>query len=110
MTYPKKTKGWRKLKLDNQEFRWNFVEKGENSILKLQGANSSTQQVLVTLLEKSTWLSFRQYNEFANEPQEVTSKFASQAIKFALQNGWKPDDSGSAIKLHYKDNNFVLLK
>ena len=111
MSYPKKAKGWRKLIVDNQQFRWNFAAKAENGLLKLQGSTSSGQQVIVTLSEwQDTWLSIGQSNVLINEPQVVTSKFASQAIEFALQNGWKPDESGATINFKYKEGNFILIK
>lgn len=111
MSYPKKAKGWRKLILDNRQFRWNFATKAKNGLLKLQGSTSSGQQVIITLSEwQDTWLSIGQSNASPNEPKVVTSKFASHAIEFALQNGWKPNESGATINFEYKDGNFVLIK
>lgn len=111
MSYPKKAKGWRKLILDNQQFRWSFIAKAEDSLLKLQGSTSSGQQVIVTLPEwREVWLSIGQSDVLPNEPKVVTSKFVSQAIEIALQNEWKPDESGATINFEYKDGNFVLVK
>jgi hypothetical protein len=111
MSYPKKTKGWRKLILDKKQFRWSFLAKAENSLLKLQGSTSSGQQAVVSLLEwHDSWLSIGQSNVQPPEPKVVTSKLASQAIEFALQNGWKPEEIGFTINFQYKDGEFVLLK
>jgi hypothetical protein len=111
MSYPKKAKDWRNLILDNQQFRWSFVAKDKNSLLKLQGSTSSGQQAIVTLPNwRDSWLSIGQSGFLPNEPKVVTSKLASQAIEFALQNGWKPEEAGSTINFVFKDGNFIQLK
>ena len=110
MSYPKKAKGWRNLTLHNQKFRWCFVAKAENSLLKLQGSSSSNQQAIITLQNwRDPWLSIGETDALPNEPKVITAKFARQAVAFALQNGWKPEESGSAIHFDYKDGKFVLL-
>ena len=110
MSYPKKAKGWRNLTFDNQQFRWCFVAQAENSLLKLQGSSSASQQAVVTLQDwRNPWLSIGETDVLPNEPKVVTAKFAIQAVAFALQNGWKPEKSGSAIHIEYKDGSFVSL-
>jgi hypothetical protein len=42
-----------------------------------------------------------------NELKLVTAKFASQAVTFALQNGWKPDEKGAAVRFEFKNDEFV---
>ncbi len=110
MSYPKKAKGWRNLILDNQQFRWCLIAKAENSLLKLQGSSSVSQQAIVSLREwRDPWLSIGQTDILPNKPKVVTAKFASQAVAFTLQNGWKPEESGSTVHFEYKDGNFVSL-
>jgi hypothetical protein len=110
MSYPKKAKGWRNLTFDNQQFRWCFVTQAKNSLLKLQGSSSASQQAIFTLQGwRDLWLSIGETDALPNEPKIITAKFASQAVAFALQNGWKPEESGSAIHFEYKDGNFVSL-
>lgn len=110
MSYPKKTTGWRNLIIDNQQFRWCFVNKAENSLLKLQGSFPSSQQAVVTLQGwHDPWLSNGQSIVSTNEPKVITTKFASLAVAFALQNGWKPEESGSAVHFEYKDGKFASL-
>jgi hypothetical protein len=108
MSYPKKTKSWRNLIFDDRQFRWCFVLKAENSVLKLQGSSSSNQQAVVILRNwRDPWLNVGEFGVLPNEPKVITSKFANQAIAFALQNGWKPEESGSTIHFEFKNGKFV---
>lgn len=111
MSYPKKAKGWRNLTFDNRQFRWCFVVQAENSLLKLQGSDSAGRQAIFTLQDwRDPWLSVGEIGVLPNEPKVFAAKFASQAVAFALQNDWKPEESGSAIHFEYKDGSFVSLQ
>ena len=107
MSYPKKAKGWRSLTLNNQQFRWRFILKAEDSLLKLQASSSASQQAVIVLRNwRNPWLST---SVLPNELKILTAKFASQAVEFALQNGWKPDKAGAAIRFEYTNEEFVSL-
>lgn len=105
MSYPNKKKGWRNIIVNNQQFRWCFLLKAEYCLLKLQGASSASQQAVFVLHNwRDPWLSD---SVLPNELKVLTSKFASQAVAFALQNGWKPDKVGAAIRFEFKNDEFV---
>lgn len=108
MSYPKKAKGWRILTLNNRQFRWKLVVEAENSLLKLQGVRSSGQQAIATLVNwHDPWLSLE---KSPNEPVLVTSKLASRAIQFALENNWEPDEPGPPLHFEFKESSFALSK
>ena len=108
MSYPKKAKGWRNLTLENQQFRWRFIPKSENSILKIQSSSSSGKQAIFTLHEwRDVWITFGQSEILLNEPKVITPKFAAQAVIFALQNGWKPGENGSSVYFEFMDGKFT---
>ena len=45
-----------------------------------------------------------------NDPNVLTSKFASQAAIFALQNGWEPTEQKPMIYFEYANGEFALSK
>ena len=105
MSYPKKTKGWRNLTFHNQRFRWCFVVKSENSVLKLQGSSSASQQVIVTLREwNDPWLAIGKTDNLPNKPRVITAKFVCEAVAFALQNDWQPNKTGEVLRFEYENN------
>lgn len=109
MSYQKKAKGWRTLVIENQQIRWRFVIKEEYSLLKLQGDNSSHRQAIVILRSwRDPWLNFGQ-NIPPNEPAIITTKFASQAAEFTLQNGWDFNQSGPPVYFEYRQGDFFPL-
>jgi hypothetical protein len=109
MSYPKKAEGWRCITVESQRFRWRFVAGDKASNLILQGSVSSSQQVIVTLTDwRDPWLFVGQTAVPENEPKVVTARFASQAISFALAQGWKPEETGPPMRVDYRDRSFNL--
>jgi hypothetical protein len=108
MSYSDKANGWRKIVVDNQQFRWYFSAGSKNSMLKLQGAVSAGQQVVITMPDwQDPIFSIFQTGQ-GNEPVVITPEFANRAIKFALLRGWHPDKAGQALAISYQDQEFSV--
>jgi hypothetical protein len=108
MSYLDKANGWRKIVVDDQQFRWHFSAGSKNSVLKLQGAVSSGQQVMITMADWQDPIFHIFQTGQGNEPAVITPKFANLAIKFALLEGWHPDEPGQALQIIYQDKIFTV--
>ena len=111
MSYPKRAKGWRPITVDQRQFRWRLKigseEKGNS--LHLQGSRSSGRQVVIALKGWFLlWDFVGHFDKLPNNPHEITPKFVSQCITFALMNGWEPEHSGSPLLLDYENNSGTL--
>jgi hypothetical protein len=122
MTHPKKKKGFRKIDVEGQEFRWHFRPSFDNSYLTLQSTVSSGEKLIVILLGwKDPWLAINGYHltdggnvlhlhiAAQNEPEIVTSKFVRTAILHGLANGWKPNDRHPLLYCVYSQGLFSSL-
>ena len=110
MAYSKKTKGWRKIDVDGETFRWRF-NVSETGVLVLQGNKSSSQQLYVLMPEWfDPWLFVSHQHLLKNHPTTITSKFAAEAIHFGLANGWKPQATGSPLQLIYRNQTFIVAE
>jgi hypothetical protein len=108
MSYLDKANGWRKIVVDDQQFRWYFSVGSKNSVLKLQGAISDGQQVVITMPDWQDPIFHIFQTGQGNEPAVITPKFANLAIKFALLNGWHPAEAGQALAIIYQNKEFIV--
>jgi hypothetical protein len=108
MSFPKKAKGWRSITVNQQQFRWRFRLGDNSSPLTLQGHLSSGQRVIVRLEGwRDPWLSIP-YKQPPNVPAIITPKFVSEAIHFALTQGWKPEEAQPPLLINVINGAFLL--
>ena len=108
MSYPRRSKGWRTLTVEHQQFWWRFST-GVTNILTLQGTASSSRQVVVTLRDwHDPWSCIGQ----AHLPQ--TSLKSSPPVLCArlLISLWhmagQPEQSDPPLHVDYRQGTFTL--
>ncbi|WP_103070125.1 hypothetical protein [Aquimarina sediminis] len=107
MTKPRKKRGFRPIKVENIEFNWRF--QGTIDVRP----NCCKNNILTI---DFGWYDVWEFvNDKENEPPEfepkiVTPQFVSNAIKFALINGWDIERSNSKFKIGYKDEDYKVIE
>lgn len=72
----------------------------------MQKGETSGRQAIIYMREwHDIWLHVKDKLP-PNEPTIVTPRFAEQAIRFALANGWDPDQNGEIIRFGYSNKAF----
>lgn len=110
MSYPKRAKGWRRLTVEGQSYRWHLKSAGSAPAqVRLQGDHSSGPQVVVTLHGwHDVWLFIGHFDKLGNNPPSITARFAAQVVRFARSHGWNPDKSGPPFYLDYENDTALL--
>lgn len=109
MTFPHKQKGWRKIVVDGETYRWHYTQPKEwIGLLMALGTQSGGQQLAVEI-------NFLKWNLWENGVRtaapglkSITPKLAAEAIRFGLANGWNPELSGSPVRVEFKNHIFSL--
>ncbi|HEY0074440.1 MAG TPA: hypothetical protein VGB77_10080 [Abditibacteriaceae bacterium] len=112
MGYPKKTKGWRKIVVDGQTFRWRFTEDYYlqcGARVDIQ-AEPNRQQLSIALADHFTWVEFAKGTRGAKKNFfPITPKLTAKAILFGLANGWQPAQSAFPMRAVYEDGIFRVI-
>ncbi len=97
MAYPSKSKGYRRIIVDGEAFRWRFDTDGPEAIVTLQGGEHSGQQAWVTLTDvPNWWLSFPQSDR---RPVIVQPRHMAHLIRVVLSRGWTPTQQRNQMNL-----------
>lgn len=109
MTYPKKSKGWRKIVVDGQDFRWRYDDAYDGGLLKAQGTEPPGQQLEVEFLGYFSWVTFADIHRGVTRCfDSVTPKLAAETILFALANGWQPNRAAFPMRMTYENQVFSV--
>lgn len=97
MAFSKKNS--RPINVEGQSFRWVFFENSGWNDLTVQSASGSGQKLSV----RFPWVNI------PGSPlpyAAMTPSIVSEAISFALENGWDPEQSGGTFNCRFKQGAF----
>lgn len=93
-------KGLRKITVNNRSFYWKFNEK-----IFVTSKESKNSLLIIDFGWYDIWL---HANDIENrpdfEPKNVTPKFVSQSILYAINQGWKEGN----IQLEFRNGNYNI--
>ena len=93
MSHPKKTKGYRKIVVDDLIFRWRFDTDSPDCAITLQDGTQSGQQAFILFKNvPDSWLSFPNGRPAAFR---VTPRMIPPLIRRAIKGGWNPNRAAS---------------
>ena len=97
MSYAQKTRGYRKIIVDGQSYRWRFDTEVHTCSITLQHGTQSGQQAVVTLTDIcDPWLAI---SDGRAKPFVITPRQIPPLIRRALAQGWRPADHLSHFNL-----------
>ena len=91
--------GLRRIVVDGEILRWRF----DDVLVVIPGDRSGPQ-----LYVDWNWRDCNEPEGPGEEPQIVTPRFVSEAIRFALTQGWSFADSGKPMHLEFQSGIFNL--
>lgn len=109
MTRPNTPKGYRKLVVREQSFRWRFFPLAKDSELVVLGDPRPPARLVVVLLGWSDpWLSFGDVGPPEPVgPALIGPAFARSAVEWALDAGWRLDARGKTTRLEWASGAFT---
>lgn len=100
MSYAKKTRGYRRIAVDGQTYRWRYDTDTHECLLTLQHGLHSGQQAFVAISDISDhWLAF---SEGVLKVAVVTPRMIPPLIRRALAQGWQPSENESPIRIEVR--------
>lgn len=97
MAYPRKSKGYRRITVDGAAFRWRFDTDGPETVVTVQGGETSGQQAALVVTDAPSWWLSPQPVE--RPPVIVRPRHVAHLIRVALYRGWKPALQRPAMRL-----------
>ena len=106
MAKPKNKRGFRPITVKEMTFHWRL-----SGVLDIR---PDQHQANVLKVDFGWYDVFQYFSDPENipppfEPKIVTSKFVSECILFALQNGWNTDLSHNETKLKYSLGKYEVI-
>jgi hypothetical protein len=109
MAKPKKTKALRTLVVDDKRIRWRISINALRTAVVLQGDLLNGQQAVITIHDwDDPWDTTGEVRLLPNDPEAITAKFVRDSARFALENGWLPEQAGQPMLIDYRGGAYSL--
>lgn len=104
MAKPKKKRGFRKIKVEGQDFNWRF-----SGQIDVRPEGKKNNKLLIEFGWYDVWLLVGDPNKSPDSAsKQITPKFVSESIKFAMANGWDTSKAHSQFQLNFKEKKYSV--
>ena len=103
MSLTSKTKGFRTINIDGENFNWRL-----NSVLEVQPALRKYNKLVVDIDRSDASYEKNKKLPPYLSPSMVTSAFVRQAILFAIDRNWNIRKTSGLMTLTYKGGRFIV--
>lgn len=105
MALPNKKKGFRKIVIQNQAFNWRL-----GRLIDVRPDSRKANQLNVDFEWSDDYYYYKEVKDVPNfEPTKITPKFVSEAIEYALENGWNTSEKHGVFHIKYRDKKFEVV-